>query len=91
MNGFKTATAQPRGAHEATGLSAAAGMGSSCHSPVLLQQRNHISDSPGVDGGGGELVSELNKIASSLLLSSASRSFSLFSCFIRCSCSILLC
>jgi hypothetical protein len=70
MHGFKTATAQPSGAHEATGLSAAAGVGSSCHSPVLLQQQNHISVSPGVDGGGVELVSDLNKIASSLLLSS---------------------
>ena len=81
MHGFKTATAQPRGAHEATGLSAAAGNGASCHSPVLLQQRDHISDSPGVDGGRLELVPELNKIASSLLLSSASRAFSLLSCY----------
>jgi hypothetical protein len=72
-------------AHQAIGLSAAAGVGSSCHSPILLQQRNHISDSPGVDGGGVELVSELDKIALSLALSSASRAFSLFSCFI-CSC-----
>jgi hypothetical protein len=58
------------------GWSAASGMGASSHSPVLLQQRDHISDSPGVAFGGVELVSELNKIASSLLLSSASRSSS---------------
>ena len=44
------------GAHEATGLGAAAGNGASCHSPVLLKQRNHVSDSPGMALGGVELV-----------------------------------
>ena len=52
MHGPKT----PSGANEATGLSAAAGVGSSCHSPVLLKQRNHVSDSPGIAFGGVELV-----------------------------------
>ena len=52
MHGFKTANAQPRGAHEATGLSAAAGQESSSHSSVLLQQRDPISDSPGMAFGG---------------------------------------
>ena len=42
--------------------------------PVFLQQRDHISDSPGVAFGGVELVPELDKIALSLLLSSSSRS-----------------
>jgi len=51
------------GDHEATGLSAAAGVGSSCHSPVLLQQRNPISDSPGMAFGGVELVAGLDKVA----------------------------
>ena len=51
------------GDHEATGLSAAAGVGSSCHSPVLLQQRNPISDSPGMAFGGVALVAVLNKMA----------------------------
>ena len=50
-------------AHEATGLSAAAGVGSSCHSPVLLQQRDPISDSPGMAFGGVALVAVLNKMA----------------------------
>jgi hypothetical protein len=50
-------------AHEATGLSAAAGVGSSCHSPVLLQQRDPISDSPGMAFGGVELVAGLGKVA----------------------------
>ena len=48
-------------------------MGASSHSPVLLKQRDQISDSPGIAFGGVELVPELNKIALSLLLSSASR------------------
>jgi hypothetical protein len=47
---------------------------------VLLQQGDHVSDLLGVEGGGGELVAELNKIASILALSSASRAFSLLSC-----------
>ena len=62
------------------------------HSPVLLQERNQISDSPGVEGGGVELVPELNKIASILELSASSCAFSfsicsisLLSCFILCS------
>jgi len=54
------------GDHEATGLSAAAGVGSSCHSPVLLQQRNPISDSPGMAFGGVALVAVLNKMATAL-------------------------
>ena len=53
-------------AHEAAGLSAAAGVGSSCHSPVLLQQRDPISDSPGMAFGGVELVVVLNKMATDL-------------------------
>ena len=61
-------------------------MGASSHSPVLLKQRDQISDSPGIAFGGVELVPELNKIALSLLLSSSSRSSSFSS---RCSlCSI---
>ena len=52
---------------------------------VFLQQGNYISDSLGVGLVGFELVAELHKIAMSLALSSASRSFSLLSCFIRCS------
>jgi hypothetical protein len=59
MHGPKT----PSDAHEAFALSAEVGVGSSCHSPVLLQQRDPISDSPGMAFGGGELVPELNKIA----------------------------
>ena len=68
---------------------------------VLIQQGDHFSDSPGVDGGGVELVSELNKIASSLLLSSASRAFSFLICsvslltrkdsFLSCSISFSIC
>ena len=50
----------------------------SSHFPVFLQERNHISDSPGIDGGGIELVSELDKIALSLALISSS-------CLISCS------
>ena len=57
------------------------GDGASCHPPVLLQERNQVSDSPGVEGGGVELVTELDEIALSLALSSASRAFSLFSCY----------
>jgi hypothetical protein len=49
---------------------------------VLLQQGDHVSDLLGVEGGGDELVAELNKIASILALSSASRAFSFLSCFI---------
>ena len=79
---------EPSGAHEATGLSGAAGNGASGHSAVLLQQRNQVSDSPGVEGGGVELVLELNKSASTLELSASSRSISLLSCLIRCSCAI---
>ena len=45
---------------------------------ALLQQGDHISDSLGVGLVGFELVEELHKIALSLALSSASRSFSLF-------------
>ena len=52
---------------------------------VLIQQGDHISDSPGVGFVGVELVAELNTIASSLLLSSASRAFS----FLICSVSLL--
>jgi len=63
MHSYKTATARPSVAHEATGLSTAAGNGASCHSPVLLKQRNHVSDSPGIAFGGVELMSELNEIA----------------------------
>ena len=48
---------------------------------VLLQQGNHISDSLGIGLVGFELVAELHKIALSLALSSASRSFSLLSCY----------
>ena len=66
------------GAHEAIGLSAAAGMGGSSHSPILLQQCNHISHSPGIEGGGVELVPELDKIALGLALISSS-------CLISCS------
>jgi len=85
------------GAQEAVGLSAAAGNGASSHSAVLLQQRNHVADSPGVEGGGVELMPELDEIALSLALNSESRAFSfsicsaslltrkdsLFSCFVR--------
>jgi len=77
MHSYKTATAQPSVAHEATGLSTAAGNGASCHYPVLLKQRNRVSDSPGMAFGGVELMSELNKIALSLASSSESRAFSL--------------
>ena len=45
--------------------------------PVFLQQGNHISDSLGIGLVWFELVAELHKIALSLALSSASRSFSL--------------
>jgi len=48
---------------DAIGLSAAAGQESSSHSWVLLQQRNPISDSPGMAFEGVALVPELNKIA----------------------------
>ena len=48
---------------------------------VFLQQGNHISDSPGVGFAWVELVAELDEIALSLALSSASRSFSLLSCY----------
>ena len=54
---------------------------SSSKPAVLLQQGNHISDSLGVGFAGVELVAELDKIALSLALSSASRSFSLLSCY----------
>ena len=75
MYGPKT----PSGAHEAITLSVAVGVGSSWHSPVLLKQRNHVSDSPGIAFGGIEMVPVLDKIALSLLLSSSKRSFC-FSC-----------
>jgi hypothetical protein len=39
---------------------------SSSHSLVLLQKRDHISDSPGIAFGGVQLVAELDKIALSL-------------------------
>jgi len=65
----------------------ALGRGNSDRSAVLLKQGNHVSHSPGVELGGVELMSELNKIASSLLLSSASRSSS----FLICSSSFLIC
>ena len=52
MHGPKT----PSAAHEAIALSAAAGVGSSCHFPVLLKQQNQVSDSPGIAFGGIELV-----------------------------------
>jgi hypothetical protein len=58
---------------------------------VFLEQGDHVSGLSGVEGGGVELVAELNKIASSLALSSASRAFSLLSCFILCSCCIIRC
>jgi hypothetical protein len=65
---------------------------------VFLEQGDHVSGLSGVEGGGVELVAELNKIASSLALSSASRAFSflsclvsLLSCFILCSCCIMRC
>ena len=54
---------------------------------VLIQQGDHISDSLGVGFVGVELVAELNTIASSLLLSSASRAFS----FLICSVSLSIC
>ena len=47
-----------------------------------------------MEGGGGELVAELNKIASILALSSASRAFSFLSCsvsLLNCSVSLLSC
>jgi hypothetical protein len=48
-------------------------------------RRDHISDSPGIPFGGVELVSELDKIALSLLLRSSSRSSSFLICSILCS------
>jgi len=62
MHSYKTTTAQPSVAHEATGLSTAAGNGASCRSPVLLKQRNHVSDSPGIAFGGIELVDVLDRL-----------------------------
>ena len=56
MHGPKT----PSGAHEAIAMSAAVGVGNSCHSSVLLQQREPISDSPGIAFGGIELVPGLD-------------------------------
>jgi hypothetical protein len=58
---------------------------------VVLQQGDHVAEASGVDGGGVKLVSELDKSASSLALSSASRKFSLLSCCIRFSRSISFC
>ena len=52
MHGYKTATAQASVANEAIALSAEAGVGNSCHSSVLLQQRDHVLDSPGIAFGG---------------------------------------
>ena len=59
MHGPKT----PSSTHEAIALSAAVGEGNSCHSSVLLKQRNHGSDSHGIAFGGVELVAALDKIA----------------------------
>jgi hypothetical protein len=47
---------------------------------VFLEQSDYVSGLCGVEGGGLELVAELNKITSSLAFSSASRAFSLLSC-----------
>jgi hypothetical protein len=47
---------------------------------VFLQQSDHVSGLCGVEGGGLELVAELNKIISSWAFGSASRAFSLLSC-----------
>ena len=55
------------------------------HPPVLLEQRDHVSDSPGIAFGGVELVPVLDKIALSLLLSSSSRSSSFLICTFLCS------
>ena len=63
------------------------GGASSSQPAVLIQQGDHISDSPGVEGRGVELVPELDKIALSLLLSSESRAFS----FSICSISLSIC
>ena len=58
---------------------------------VFLQQSDYVSGLCGVEGGGLELVAELNKITSSLAFSSASRAFSLLSCSVSLSiCSISL-
>ena len=76
MHGYKTATAQASVAHQTTGPSASAGNGASCHSSVLLQQPDPISDSPGMAFGGVELVPVLGKVAVSLPLSSSKRSSS---------------
>ena len=54
-----------------------AGDGRSSKPAVFLKQGNHISNSLGVGFDGLELVAELDEIALSLALSSASRSFSL--------------
>jgi hypothetical protein len=64
------------------------GRASSSKPAVFLQQGNQVSDSLDVGFAWVELVAELDEIALSLALSSASRSFSLLSCFIRCSCAI---
>ncbi len=48
---------EPSGAYEAIDLGAEAGNRDSRYPPVLLKQRNQVSDSPGVEGGGVELVS----------------------------------
>ena len=64
-----------------TGATQGDGLVHSGNPPVLLQQRNQVSNSPGVEGGGVELVAKLDEIALSLALSSASRAFSLLSCY----------
>ena len=52
---------------------------------VLIEEGDHISDLPCVGGGGFELVEELDTIASSLALSSASCAFSFLICSSLCS------
>ncbi len=96
LQGFCRDFAGPHRIPEVGGLgghhSDLAGDSRSSKPPVFLQQGNHISDSLGIGLVGFELVAELHKIALSLALSSASRSFSLsiceisvFSRLIRCS------
>ena len=84
-----TPAGQKRG--ESTGAGrctlAQGGRWGSGHSAVLIQQGDQVSDSLGVGFVGVELVAELNTIASSLLLSLESRTFS----FSICSVSLLSC
>ena len=64
--------------------------GGSDQASERLQQGDQLADALGVEGAGVELVPELDKSASSLLSSSASRAFSFFSCSIAfLSCKIL--